>query len=146
MWTIIGGKSRNLGNSRLLVSKKKGGILPRNLSLSAQLRVNNNWDLNAFWLAPTGTEFLPTGYQIELQKTDVILPAIPSWGTQNSLTGVTFSYTNLAEGIYKVRVRAQYAGGPSEWVESNVVNSFLNLKFDLSSKFNLTGRGSFASG
>lgn len=129
---LIGGKSRDLGKTNILVSKKKGGITPRNLSLAGQLRTNGNWDLQAVWLPPTIDSPAPTGYSIEIQQTVIALPALPVWASLSTTASLTFTFSNFPEGIYKVRVRTEFASGPSEWVESDTVNAFINLSYDLS--------------
>ena len=149
--TIIGGKSRNLGATNLLVSKKKGGITPRNLSLGQRVRANGRWDLTAVWLPPTGTFDMPppTGYTIELQQMIVNAPALPIWTTFGPTTAETFSFSDLPEGVYKVRARTEFASSSSDWVESNVANAFINLSFDLSNTphfHTLIGKGNSSSG
>jgi hypothetical protein len=140
--TLLGGKSRNLGNQNLLTTRQKAGDSPRNVSLTGTIQSNASWNLTASWIFPTGVT--PTGYTIELQNTIVVPQA---WISPQTVGGTTVTFNNVQEGIYKVRVRTNYAGGPSGWVESNLVNAFINIGFNFNSQLQmLAGQGSFSSG
>lgn len=94
----------------------------------------------------------PTGYSIELQQMIVNPPTPLTWVSLNTVAGLTTSYPSQPEGVYKVRVRTEFAGSQSEWVESNVVYAFVNVSFDFSGAANaphfhlLTGKGHSSSG
>lgn len=126
---LIGGRSRTVGNSRLLATKKKGGDTPRGVSLSGSIQINGTWNLVASWYPPVINDPPILSYSIQIQQTLVILPAVPTWGAIQSTTAIEIPYLALPDGIYKVRVRAEYGGVSSDWVESPLFHGFVNVQF-----------------
>lgn len=146
---LVGGRSRNLGSHNLLVTKPKGDSdTPLNLVLVANLQPNGDWNLTANWTAPTG-ESTPINYTIELQQT-LVNPGPALWVSPQTINPLTAPYNAVPEGIYRVRVRANYPAG-SDWVISNTVYAFITTSFDFSGdpQFHTTtiaGVGGFSHG
>ena len=125
---LIGGNSRNLGSHNILVTKRRGvSDTPQVVQLRAEIQADGSWNLIANWLAPSDTDLAITGY--EIQQRQIQAPDTP-FGDSQTVVPTTATYVNVPEGIYQVRVRSLYAGGPSMWVVSPSVNAFINLSFN----------------
>jgi hypothetical protein len=127
---LIGSNSQNLGLHNLLTSSRTKSDLPQLVRLVEVIQSDGRWNLNASWLMPSDTSIGLTGYTIQVQET--IGPTAGTWRDQQAVNPALFNYLTYPEGVYKVRVRAEYPGGPSQWVESNIVNAFINFWFDWS--------------
>jgi len=133
---LINERSRNVGGSQILSSKKRGGSStnptpnpPSGLTLSKTLNPNGTWKLDASWGAALPATPSLLGYTLELQQT---ISDTPTWGNTQNLTATSFSYASTADGQYKVRLKARYTFGDSYWIESSVENAFVNMAFDAS--------------
>ena len=123
---LIGGRSKNLGGHNLLAGEKRSdGDTPRFVMLGATIEANGEWTLRATWLPPDGDT--PLNYEIELRQTEA---PVTTYGNRQTASAQTYSYTGQLDGVYQVRVRANYGEGPSEFIESNIALAFINLSFN----------------
>jgi predicted phage tail protein len=79
----------------------------------------NNRTITATWDAPI--EGTPINYQVEISSNGG-----PFTDTQ-TVGGLTYDFTGLADGVYLVRVRAVYSDGNSSWVVSDEASTGLWL-------------------
>ncbi len=125
---LIGGSSRNLGNHNLLVTRGKSvSDEPRVVNGIGEIQANGTFNVRATWLVPSDPDIIITGYEIEHEQVEA--PTVAWTGTQ-VVTGLTNTFINLPEGVYRVRVRTLHGSGPSEWVESSTINAFINISFN----------------
>jgi hypothetical protein len=99
----------------------------------------SDWSIQVDWTAPF-FDLTPISYEVEYEEDG------GSFEGTVTITHptVTHTFTGLSDGIYRVRVRAIYAGGNSDWVTSNsIVDTFITVDF----RFNeLTHSLQFARG
>jgi hypothetical protein len=131
---LVSGRSNNIGGTNILVTKRKNGasiisLEPGRVSVSAEIQSDGRWSVTASWDAPFPLPPLLVGYVIEIQQT---LGNSPTWENQQSANDTVSSivFSNVRDGRYKVRVKAQYSSIDSAWVESPTIDTFVNLSFE----------------
>jgi hypothetical protein len=126
---LIGGKSKNIGATNILQSKKvapKTALPPTSVIILESILSNGSWKISASWSSPVSIPFF-VNYIIEIQQ---IVDTFPTWLNSQSINTESYIYTLLTDGVYKVRVKAVYTFADSIWIESNIVNAFTNMSFN----------------
>jgi hypothetical protein len=132
MELVIGPSSSNIEGSRVLSSKHRKGLSPILLRLFAQELPNNNWDIQAEWFPPKTKKFTLVDYSIEYQA---LSQSTTTWIPLSNTINLSQTISNAPPDAYKARVRANYAGFSSEWVEGQSINLFINVSFDFTNSF-----------
>jgi len=131
MEIIIGSTSNNIEGSRVLSSKHRKGLLPIAPRLTARPRTNQNWDIEIEWFPPRNKREVFVDYSIEYQ----ILSGPSAWVPLPETTNLNQFIADALPNAYKARVKANYIGISSEWVETQSINLFINVSFDLTNSF-----------
>jgi hypothetical protein len=117
---VIGGRSKNVGGSSILTTKRRSHPInsqadpPMNLAIAKTVA----FDITATWSPPTPLLGSFIGYTIELQQ---VVNNFSLWGKTQSITGTSFTYTSNLSGQYRVRIKSRYSFGDSYWIESSIV-------------------------
>lgn len=107
-----------LGLGTRLERTRKGGtaVFPRPSNLVIVTSgTTNDRTIDLSWIAPTVRT--PDDYLVQLSTDGV------AWSNDQTITHPTVeaSYTGLADGVYYVRVRANYSSGSSGWLSSGSI-------------------------
>ena len=128
---IIGGSSRNLGRHNLLITRRKSvSDEPRIVNGTAAVAAGGavtTFDITATWQLPSDPDITIRGYEVEYEQ---IQAPVTAWTGTQTVPTLTAIFNGLPEGVYRVRVRTLHGAGPSDWVESNNINAFINISFN----------------